>query len=85
MVMQWTMLCFTAEVRENFRHASAVMGDIIDVIRDMVNGCTGRISNTCYENSRWKKCRDIEANSPSYAGGEPSWRTGFDCKCIWGA
>lgn len=35
-----------------FPTASAVMGDIIDVIRDMVNGCTGRISNTCYENSR---------------------------------
>ncbi len=42
-----------------FPTASAVMGDIIDVIRDMVNGCTGRISNTCYRELPVKKCRDI--------------------------
>lgn len=30
--------------------ASAVMGDVIDVIRDMQYRCTGRISCTCYRN-----------------------------------
>ena len=44
-----------------FPTASAVMGDIIDVIRDMVNGCTGRISNTCYRELPVKKCRDIRS------------------------
>ena len=42
-----------------FPTASAVMGDIVDVIRDMVNGCTGRISNTCYRELPIKECRDI--------------------------
>lgn len=69
-----------------FPTASAVMGDIIDVIRDMVNGCTGRISNTCYRELPVKKVRDINSKFfLQYAGGEPTWRTGFDCKCIWGA
>ena len=44
-----------------FPTASAVMGDIIDVIRDMVNGCTGRISNTCYRELPVKQCRDIRS------------------------
>ena len=44
-----------------FPTASAVMGDIIDVIRDMVNGCTGRISNICYRELPVKKCRDIRS------------------------
>ena len=44
-----------------FPTASAVMGDIIDVIRDMVNGCTGRISNTCYRELPVKECRDIRS------------------------
>lgn len=35
-----------------FPTASAVMGDIIDVIRDMVNGCTGRTVILATENSR---------------------------------
>ena len=69
-----------------FPTASAVMGDIIDVIRDMVNGCTGRISNTCYRELPVKKVQRYQKQIlPSYAGGESSWRTGFDCKCIWGA
>lgn len=42
-----------------FPTASAVMGDVIDVVRDMVNGCTGRISNTCYRELTVKDFRDI--------------------------
>ncbi len=44
-----------------FPTASAVMGDIIDVIRDMVSGCTGRISNTCYRELPVKQCGDIRS------------------------
>lgn len=54
-----------------FPTASAVMGDIIDVIRDMVNGCTGRISNTCYRELPVKKSEISEANSSFVC----RWRT----------
>ena len=33
-----------------FPTASAVMGDVIDVARNMAYGCNGRISCTCYKN-----------------------------------
>lgn len=29
--------------------ASAVMGDIIDVIRNLIRGCSGRVGNSCYK------------------------------------
>ena len=32
-----------------FPTASAVMGDVIDVVRNIGYGCTGRISCTCYK------------------------------------
>jgi len=32
--------------------ASAVVGDVIDVARNIVNGCTGRVSCTCYNNEK---------------------------------
>ena len=35
--------------------ASAVMGDVIDVVRDIQYHCTGRISCTCYRNIEVKK------------------------------
>lgn len=40
--------------------ASAVMGDVIDVVRNIVCGCTGRITCTCYRNTTVKKFDDIK-------------------------
>lgn len=40
--------------------ASAVMGDIIDVARDLQYGCTGRISCTCYKKLPIKDFDDIK-------------------------
>lgn len=42
-----------------FPTASAVMGDVIDVIRDMQYNCTGRISCTCYRNTPVKPFREV--------------------------
>ncbi|MDD3403950.1 MAG: homoserine dehydrogenase [Hespellia sp.] len=39
--------------------ASAVMGDIIDVARDIDYGCNGRISCTCYRNTPIKDFAEI--------------------------
>lgn len=39
--------------------ASAVMGDVIDVVRNIVCGCTGRITCTCYQDTPVKKFDDI--------------------------
>ncbi len=39
--------------------ASAVMGDVIDVVRNIVCGCTGRITCTCYRDTPVKKFDDI--------------------------
>ena len=39
--------------------ASAVLGDIIDVTRNIVNNCTGRISCTCYYKSPVKNINEI--------------------------
>lgn len=40
--------------------ASAVVGDVIDAARDIVYGCTGRISCTCYKSLQVKKFSDVE-------------------------
>ena len=40
--------------------ASAVMGDVIDVIRNMQYGCTGRIGCTCYRTTPVKNPGDIK-------------------------
>lgn len=42
-----------------FPTASAVMGDVIDVVRNIVCGCTGRITCTCYRDIPVKKFDDI--------------------------
>lgn len=42
-----------------FPTASAVMGDVIDVVRNTVCGCTGRITCTCYRDTPVKKFDDI--------------------------
>lgn len=42
-----------------FPTASAVMGDVIDVVRNIVCGCTGRITCTCYRDTPVKKFDDI--------------------------
>ena len=39
--------------------ASAVVGDIFDVIKNMRFGCTGRIGCTCYKNIPMKRREDI--------------------------
>lgn len=43
-----------------FPTASAVMGDIIDVARNIEYGCNGRISCTCYRETPIKKFDEIE-------------------------
>lgn len=43
-----------------FPTASAVMGDIIDVTRNIMCGCTGRITNTCYREIPVKNFDDIK-------------------------
>lgn len=40
--------------------ASAVMGDVIDIIRDIQFDCTGRISCTCYRNTMVKSFDEIK-------------------------
>ena len=40
--------------------ASAVMGDIIDVARNIAYGCNGRISCTCYRKTPIKKFDEVE-------------------------
>lgn len=40
--------------------ASAVMGDVIDVARDLQYHCTGRISCTCYKNLPIKSFDDVK-------------------------
>lgn len=40
--------------------ASAVVGDVIDVARDLKYGCTGRISCTCYKELPVKKWGDVK-------------------------
>ena len=40
--------------------ASAVMGDIIDVARNIEYGCNGRISYTCYRETPIKKFDEVE-------------------------
>ena len=52
---------FDIEILDSMLKRMITIGDIIDVIRDMVNGCTGRISNTCYRELPVKKCRDIRS------------------------
>lgn len=39
--------------------ASAIVGDVFDVARNMRTGCTGRISCTCYKSLPIKKMEDI--------------------------
>lgn len=40
--------------------ASAVVGDVIDVARDIAYGCTGRIACTCYRQLPVKPFGDVE-------------------------
>lgn len=41
--------------------ASAIMGDLIDTVRNMMMGCCGRIPCTCYKELPMKKIGDIES------------------------
>lgn len=43
-----------------FPTASAVMGDVIDVIRDIRYHCTGRISCTCYRSTKIKSFSEVK-------------------------
>lgn len=43
-----------------FPTASAVVGDVIDVARDIQYGCTGRISCTCYKDTPIKKFKEVK-------------------------
>ncbi len=42
-----------------FPTASAVMGDIIEICRNLVNGCTGRVSSTCNKEIPVKDANEI--------------------------
>lgn len=44
-----------------FPTASAIMGDVIDVSRNIMYGCTGRIACSCYKHIPVKKVEDIES------------------------
>lgn len=41
--------------------ASAVVGDVFDVVRNILNGCCGRIGCTCYKEIPVKKIEDISS------------------------
>lgn len=41
--------------------ASAVMGDIIDVVRNLVVGCSGRVGCSCYKSLRVKPMEETES------------------------
>lgn len=41
--------------------ASAIMGDVIDTVRNIMTGCCGRIPCTCYKELPMKKIGDIES------------------------
>lgn len=43
-----------------FPTASAVVGDVIDIMRNMQYGCAGRIGCTCYRRTQVKKTGDIK-------------------------
>ena len=43
-----------------FPTASAIMGDVIDVVRDIQYHCTGRISCTCYRETKVKEFREVK-------------------------
>ena len=40
--------------------ASAIMGDVIDVVRDIRFRCTGRISCSCYRETKVKEFKDVK-------------------------
>lgn len=41
--------------------ASAVMGDVVDVMRNIVNGCCGRVGCSCYKNIPVKNISDTSS------------------------
>lgn len=41
--------------------ASAIVGDVFDIVRNILFNCTGRISCTCYKNLPVKEAEDIES------------------------
>ena len=41
--------------------ASAVMGDVIDVMRNIVHGCCGRVGCSCYKNLHVKNIEDTKS------------------------
>ena len=41
--------------------ASAIVGDVFDIVRNILFNCTGRISCTCYKNIPVKEAEDIES------------------------
>ena len=41
--------------------ASAIVGDVFDIVRNILFHCTGRISCTCYKNIPVKEAEDIES------------------------
>ena len=43
-----------------FPTASAIMGDVMDIARDILYGCTGRINCTCYRDTPIKKFDDVK-------------------------
>ena len=58
MVMQWRMPCFTDVEQVSFLTASAVVGDIFEIARNIKNNCSARIGCTCYKELPVKKMAD---------------------------
>lgn len=58
--MQQMIRCSMDVEREQLPTASAIMGDVIDVIRDIQYHCTGRISCTCYRDTPVKDFKEVK-------------------------
>ena len=64
--------------------ASAVMGDVIDVVRNIQYHCTGRINCTCYRNTPVKPFDQVKNPFlPADAGGEQAGSPGGHRQRVW--
>ncbi len=42
--------------------ASSVMGDVVEVVNNIVNDCNGRVTCTCYEKKKIKPIQEVSSN-----------------------
>ena len=55
--------------------ASAVVGDVFDVVRNILHNCCGKIGCTCYKHLPIKKMEDIQSK---YFVRMPRWKTAME-------